>query len=75
MASKHPKVVAERKTVNVRTKDDAGPMGVLAAGLLGVGILCTVSAMAMDDLNRSSFMTLEPLNVIDLAVSNLNTSA
>ncbi|HEX9332213.1 MAG TPA: hypothetical protein VF896_10010 [Anaerolineales bacterium] len=59
--------------MNVR--EYAGPLGVLAAGVIGVSLLCSVSTMAMSDLNSHVFATIVPLNIVDLAVSNLNTAA
>jgi hypothetical protein len=59
----------------VRAKDYAGPLGVLAAGVIGFSLLCSVSALAMNDLSSQVHVTLEPINLMDLAVANLSTSA
>jgi hypothetical protein len=59
----------------VRAREYSGPLGILAAGAIGLSLLCSVSAMAMGDLNRYIPITLEPLNIIDLAVSNFGTAA
>ena len=52
-----------------------GPLGILAAGVIGISLLCSVSAMAMGDLNRYVSITLEPINIVNLAVSNFQTAA
>jgi len=59
----------------VKAREYAGPLGVLAAGAIGFSLLCSVSAMAMGDLNRRVSITIEPLNIVDLAVSNFETAA
>lgn len=58
----------------MRVRDYRGPLGVLAAGVIGVSLLCSVSAMAMTDLKNYVPATFVPLNIIDLAVGNLNTA-
>jgi hypothetical protein len=50
-------------------------LGILAAGAIGLSLLCSVSAMAMGDLNRYIPATIVPLNLVDLAFSNLETAA
>ena len=52
-----------------------GPLGILAAGAIGLSLICSVSAMAMGDLNRYIPITLEPISLVDLAVSNFETAA
>jgi hypothetical protein len=59
----------------VRLREYGGPLGVLLAGIVGFSLLCSVSAMAMSDLSNYSPVTIEPLNFVDLAVSNLETAA
>ncbi len=59
----------------MRVRDYTGPLGVLAAGVFGVSLLCSVSALAMNDLNSHSLTTLEPVNIVELAVDNLGTAA
>ena len=59
----------------MRAREYAGPLGVLAAGVLGFSLICSVSAMAMSDLKHYVAATIAPLNILDLAVSNLNTAA
>jgi len=58
----------------VRIRDYRGPLGILAAGAVGISLLCSVSAMAMTDLRNYIPATLVPLNIVDLAVANLNTA-
>ena len=62
----------------MRAREYAGPLGVLAAGVIGISLLCSVSALAMGDLSKASqhtSITIEPLNVLDLAVANFETAA
>jgi hypothetical protein len=59
----------------VKAREYAGPLGVLAAGAIGISLLCSVSAMAMGDLNNRISITIEPLNIVDLAYSNIETAA
>ena len=60
----------------MKAREYAGPVGVLAAGVIGMSLLCSVSAMAMGDLrNFLPIITIQPLNIVDLAVSNLETAA
>jgi hypothetical protein len=59
----------------VRAREYTGPLGILAAGAIGLSLLCSVSAMAMGDLNRYVPRTFEPINLVDLAVANFETAA
>ena len=59
----------------MRTREYTGPLGILAAGAIGLSLLCSVSAMAMGDLNRYVPGTLEPLSIVDLAIANFSTAA
>ncbi len=63
-----------RRMTGVRVREYAGPLGILAAGVLGFGLLCSASALAMNDLNSHNRRNVEPPNLVDLAVANLNTS-
>src|SRR5690349_21157743 len=65
----------QRRSTRVKAREYSGPLGILAAGAIGLSLLCSVSAMAMGDLNRYIPMTLVPLNLVDLAVSNYGTAA
>ena len=59
----------------MKVREYSGPLGILAAGVIGLSLLCSVSAMAMDDLNRYIPIPLEPISIVDLAVSNFGTAA
>jgi hypothetical protein len=61
----------------VKAREYVGPLGILAAGAIGFSLLCSVSMMAMSDLTSLDHLpiTVEPLNIVDLAVSNLETAA
>ena len=52
-----------------------GLIWVFLAGALGISLLCSVSGMALQDLNIATAMALEPADVLDSVVSNLNTAA
>ena len=65
----------ERRATRVRAREYTGPLGILAAGVIGISLLCSVSAMAMGDLNRYVSITLEPIKIVDMAVSNFQTAA
>src|SRR5215210_2343250 len=65
----------QRRATRVKVREYTGPLGILAAGAIGLSLLCRVSAMAMGDLNRYISATLVPINIVDLAVSNFGTAA
>jgi hypothetical protein len=65
----------QRKQSKLKAREYAGPLGILAAGALGLSLLCSVSAMAMGDLRRYIPVTLAPISIVDLAVSNFETAA
>lgn len=65
----------EQRATRTKAREYTGPLGILAAGAIGLSLLCSVSAMAMGDLSRYVPITLEPLNIVDLAVSNFQTAA
>jgi hypothetical protein len=71
----HPSPELQRSTTRVKAREYSGPLGILAAGAIGLSLLCSVSSMAMGDLNRYIPITLEPINLLDLAVSNFGTAA
>src|SRR5512134_4188890 len=70
-----PALPPSRSKTRVKAREYSGPLGILAAGALGLSLLCSVSAMAMGDLNRYISITLEPISILDLAVSNFGTAA
>jgi hypothetical protein len=65
----------QRSETRVKAREYSGPLGILAAGVIGLSLLCGVSAMGMDDLNRYISITLEPISIVDFAFSNLETAA
>lgn len=65
----------ERRTTRSKAREYTGPLGILAAGAIGLSLLCGVSAMAIGDLSRYVPITLEPINIVDLAVANFQTVA
>ncbi len=64
-----------QKVPRVKAQEYSGSLGILAAGVLGLVLLCDVSAMAMGDLRRYIPVTLQPISILDLAVSNFETAA
>ena len=54
-------------------KDYTSLLGVVAAGILGMSLLCITSAIALSAPNQSTPIVLEPGNIVDLAVNNINT--
>lgn len=59
----------------MRVRDYGGPLAILAAGVIGFSLLCSVSAMAMSDLENYIPATFAPLDIVDMAISNLSTAA
>jgi len=58
----------------VKVRDYRGLLAVFVAGALGIGLLCSVSGMAIQDLNESANgVALQPGDIVDSAISNLNT--
>ena len=56
-------------------KDYTSLLGVVAAGFLGISLLCITSAIALSAPNAPTAMALEPASIVDLAVNNINTVA
>jgi hypothetical protein len=56
-----------------RIREYSGPLGVLASGTLGMVLLCIISVFALESPKAPTNVDIEPKNIVDLAVSNLNT--
>ena len=56
-------------------RDYTSLLGVVAAGLLGISLLCVTSAIALSAPNAPTPLALEPASIVDLAVNNVNTVA
>ena len=54
-------------------KDYTSLLGVVAAGFLGISLLCITSAIALSAPNAPTPLALEPASIVDLAVNNINT--
>ena len=54
-------------------KDYTSLLGVVAAGILGMSLLCITSAIALSSPNQPTPIVLEPGSIVDLAVNNINT--
>ena len=58
----------------MKIRDYRGLLAVFVAAALGISLLCSVSGMAIQDLNESAAgVDLAPADIVDAAVSNLNT--
>jgi hypothetical protein len=59
----------------VKIKEYRGLLAVFIAGAIGISLLCSVSGMAIQDLNESTAgVDLQPADIVEAAVSNLNTA-
>jgi hypothetical protein len=59
----------------VKIRDYRGLLAVFVAGAIGISLLCSVSGMAIQDLNASGTAgAFQPENIVDSAVNNLNTA-
>lgn len=57
----------------MRLSEYKAPLVVLSAGTLGLGLFCCVTAIALQNPQRALQVTVEPLNLIDVAIANLAT--
>jgi hypothetical protein len=65
----------ERRASRVKIRDYRGLLAVFVAAALGISLLCSVSGMAIQDLNESTTaVALQPADIVEAAVSNLNTA-
>jgi hypothetical protein len=59
----------------VKIRDYRGLLAVFVAGAIGISLLCSVSGMAIQDMNASGTAgAFQPENIVDSAVNNLNTA-
>ena len=54
-------------------RDYTSLLGVVAAGILGMSLLCITSAIALSAPNQPTPIVLGPGSIVDLAVNNINT--
>ena len=60
---------------SVKIRDYRGLLAVFVAGAIGISLLCSVSGMAIQDLRQSTTaLALQPADIVNAAVSNLNTA-
>ncbi|HET9587770.1 MAG TPA: hypothetical protein VFO91_03180, partial [Anaerolineales bacterium] len=59
----------------MKLRDYRGLLWIFLSGILGISLLCSVSGVAMQDLNIATAMALEPADVVEVFVENLNTAA
>ena len=67
------KPVINRDGTGTSFRDYTSLLGVVAAGILGMSLLCITSAIALSSPNQSTPIVLEAGSIVDLAVSNINT--
>lgn len=59
----------------MKVRDYRGLLAVFVAGAIGISLLCSVSGMAIQDLDAAqTAVALNPGDIVDAAVSNLNTA-
>lgn len=66
------KSVISRDGTGTSFRDYTGLLGVVAAGILGMSLLCITSAIALSS-PASTPIVLEPASIVDLAVNNIST--
>src|SRR5215203_5763404 len=54
-------------------RDYTSLLGVVAAGILGMSLLCITSAIALSNPDPAHPIMLEPASIVDMAIQNLNT--
>ena len=54
-------------------RDYTSLLGVVAAGILGMSLLCITSAIALSNPDPANPIVLEPASIVDMAIQNLNT--
>ena len=54
-------------------RDYTSLLGVVAAGILGMSLLCITSAIALSNPDPANPIVLEPAGIVDMAIDNLNT--
>lgn len=67
------KPAIRRDGTSASLKDYTSLLGVVAAGILGMSLLCITSAIALSNPDPSNPIVLEPASIVDMAISNLNT--
>ena len=66
------KQTINRDGTGTSLRDYTSLLGVVAAGILGISLLCITSAIALSG-PQSTPIVLEPASIVDLAVNNINT--
>jgi hypothetical protein len=59
----------------VKIREYSGPLTVLITGILGFSLFCIVSAAALSDPRAPNTSALQPQELVDSAISNMNTMA
>ena len=62
-----------RDGTSASLRDYTSLLGVVAAGILGMSLLCITSAIALSNPDPANPIVLEPAGIVDMAIQNLNT--
>ncbi|MDQ3006941.1 MAG: hypothetical protein M3R47_16355 [Chloroflexota bacterium] len=62
-----------RDGTSASLRDYTSLLGVVAAGILGMSLLCITSAIALSNPDPANPIVLEPASIVDMAIQNLNT--
>src|SRR6185503_3847645 len=62
-----------RDGTSASLRDYTSLLGVVAAGVLGMSLLCITSAIAISNPDPANPIVLEPASIVDMAIQNLNT--
>ena len=64
----------KRDGTSASLRDYTSLLGVVAAGILGMSLLCITSAIALSNPDPANPIVLEPASIVDMAIQNLNTA-
>ena len=67
------KPALRRDGTSASLRDYTSLLGVVAAGILGMSLLCITSAIALSNPDPANPIVLEPASIVDMAIQNLNT--
>ncbi|HZJ22441.1 MAG TPA: hypothetical protein VFD54_03970, partial [Anaerolineales bacterium] len=62
-----------RDGTSASLRDYTSLLGVVAAGILGMSLLCITSVIALSNPDPANPIVLEPASIVDMAIQNLNT--
>ena len=67
------KPLIKKDGTSASLRDYTSLLGVVAAGILGMSLLCITSAIALSNPDPANPIVLEPASIVDMAIQNLNT--